>query len=88
MQVVLSVFSVRLFCFIQPKTVCRYGCMYFLAAQVMHLFIYEPVLWVVICLQCKCKIVLVKGRHIVESQFYIDVVRMCVFYMLCRLCIP
>ena len=27
----LSGFSVRLFCFVQAKTVCRYGCMYFLA---------------------------------------------------------
>ena len=34
-QVVLSGFSVRLFCFVQPKTVCRYGCMYFLAAFVL-----------------------------------------------------
>ena len=33
MQVVLSGFSVRLFCFVQTKTVCRYGCMYFLAAR-------------------------------------------------------
>ena len=32
MQVVLFGFSVRLFCFVQAKTVCRYGCMYFLAA--------------------------------------------------------
>ena len=33
-QVVLSGFSVRLFCFVQTKTLCRYGCMYFLAAFV------------------------------------------------------
>ena len=26
-QVVLSGFSVRLFCFVQSKTLCRYGCM-------------------------------------------------------------
>ena len=32
MQVVLSGFSKRLFCFVQAKTLCRYGCMYFLAA--------------------------------------------------------
>ena len=31
-QVVLSGFSKRLFCFVQAKTLCRYGCMYFLAA--------------------------------------------------------
>ena len=31
-QVVLSGFSVRLFCFVQAKTLCRYGCMYFMAA--------------------------------------------------------
>ena len=34
-QVVLSGFSVRLFCFVQAKTVCRYGCLYFLAALVL-----------------------------------------------------
>ena len=31
-QVVLLGFSVRLFCFVQTKTLCRCGCMYFLAA--------------------------------------------------------
>ena len=30
-QVVLSGFSVRLLCFVHAKTLCRYGCMYFLA---------------------------------------------------------
>ena len=34
-QVVLSGFSVRLLCFVQAKTVCRYGCMYFLSALVL-----------------------------------------------------
>ena len=34
-QVVLSRFSKRLFCFVQAKTLCRYGCMYFLAALVL-----------------------------------------------------
>ena len=34
-QVILSGFSVRLFCFVQAKTLCRYGCMYFLAALVL-----------------------------------------------------
>ena len=34
-QVVLSGFSVRLFCVIQAKTLCRYSCMYFLAALVL-----------------------------------------------------
>ena len=33
-QVVLSGFS-RLFCFVQAKTLCSYGCMYFLAALVL-----------------------------------------------------
>ena len=33
-QVVLSGFSKRLFCFILAKTLCMYGCMYFLAAFV------------------------------------------------------
>ena len=32
--VVLSGFSMRMFCFIQAKTVCRYGSTYFLAALV------------------------------------------------------
>ena len=30
-QVVLSGFSIGLFCFVQAKTLCRYGCIYFLA---------------------------------------------------------
>ena len=34
-QVVLSGFSVRFFCIVQVKTLCRYGCMYFLAALVL-----------------------------------------------------
>ena len=34
-QVVLSGFSVILFCFVQAKTLCRYGCMFFLAALVL-----------------------------------------------------
>ena len=33
-QVVLSGFSVRLFCFVQAKTLCWYGCMHFLAELV------------------------------------------------------
>ena len=34
-QVVLSGFSIRLFSFVQTKTVCRYGCIYFLAALML-----------------------------------------------------
>ena len=34
-QVVLSGFSMRLFCFAQAKTFCRYGCIFFLAALVL-----------------------------------------------------
>ena len=34
-EVVLSRFSMRLFCFVQTKTLCRYGCIYFLAALVL-----------------------------------------------------
>ena len=34
-QVVLSGFSNMLFCFVQTKNLCRYGCMYFLAALVL-----------------------------------------------------
>ena len=34
-QVVLSGSSMRLFCFVHAKTVCSYGCMYFLAALVL-----------------------------------------------------
>ena len=33
-QVVLSGFSKRLFCFVQANTLCRYGCMHFLAVLV------------------------------------------------------
>ena len=35
MQVVLSGFSVRLFCFVQAKSLCRYDCMSFIAALVL-----------------------------------------------------
>ena len=35
-QVVLSGFSMRLFCFVQAKTLCMYGCKYFLAALVLE----------------------------------------------------
>ena len=35
MQVVLFGFTVRLFCFVRAKTLCNYGCMYFLAALVL-----------------------------------------------------
>ena len=34
-QVVLSGFNVRLNCIVQAKTLCRYGCMYFLADLVL-----------------------------------------------------
>ena len=34
-QVVLSGFRVRLFCVVPEKTLCRYGCMYFLASLVL-----------------------------------------------------
>ena len=34
-QVVLSGFNKRLYGFVQAKTLCRYGCMYFLAALVL-----------------------------------------------------
>ena len=34
-QVVLSAFSVGLFCFVKAKTFCRYGCMYFFVALVL-----------------------------------------------------
>ena len=34
-QVVLSGFSMSMFCFVQVKALCRYGCMYFLAALVL-----------------------------------------------------
>ena len=34
-QVVLSGFSMRLFCFVQAKTLYRYGCIYFLVAIVL-----------------------------------------------------
>ena len=34
-QFVLFGFSMRLFCFVQAKSFCRYGCIYFLAALVL-----------------------------------------------------
>ena len=67
-QVVLSGFSKRLFCFVQAQTLCMcrmcmYGCMYFLAALVL---VYVDVIvicighdlnrctGVVVSLRCKC----------------------------------
>ena len=35
LQVVWSGFSVRLFCFVQAKTLCMYGCMDLFAALVL-----------------------------------------------------
>ena len=34
-QVVLSGFSARLFCFVQTKSVCRYVCLYFFTSLVL-----------------------------------------------------
>ena len=34
-KVVLSGFSVKLFCFVQENTLCMHGCMYLLAALVL-----------------------------------------------------
>ena len=34
-QVILSGLRMRLFCFVQAKTLCRCGCIYFLAALVL-----------------------------------------------------
>ena len=34
-QVVLSGFNVRLLCFVQAKTLCMYGCLYFLVVLVL-----------------------------------------------------
>ena len=38
-QVVLSGFSVMLLCFVQEKTLCRYGCMYLLAEIVLVYYV-------------------------------------------------
>ena len=77
-KVVLSGFSVRLFCFVQAKTLCRYGCTYFLAARVLmcicdgygicvdHDLNRCSGWWYVCSVNAK---VLVKGRHLVERQF-------------------
>ena len=35
LKVVLFGFSMRLFCFVQAKTLCRYDCMYLLVALVL-----------------------------------------------------
>ena len=35
LQVILSGFSKRLFCFVHAKTLCMYGCIYVLAALVL-----------------------------------------------------
>ena len=75
-----------------------YGCIYCLSALVLvcvdvmvmsSAYVRpEPVHWMVASLRFKYLIVWVKGRHLVERQFLIDVVWMCGFYMLCRLYVP
>ena len=46
LQLVLSGFSVRLLCFVQAKTLCRYGCMYFLATLVLVCGCDGDLIWV------------------------------------------
>ena len=87
-HVVLSGFSVRLFCFVQEKlyvgmVVCislMHSCLCVYMWWWCHLRRPWPelVLLVVVCLQCICWIVLVKGRHFVELQFW-----GCVMYICC-----
>ena len=76
MQVVLSGFSVRLFCFVQAKTLCRYGCMNMLAALACVCRCVGDVICVGHDLnRCSgwwyvCNVELVKGRHLVECNFF------------------
>ena len=64
-QVGLYGFSMRLFCFVQAKTLCRYGCIYALAATracvcgcdgdvicVGHDL--KPMHYLVVSIKCKC----------------------------------
>ena len=58
-QVVVSGFSVSLLCFVQPKTLCRYGCMFIFAALVLVCVsdvrcVVHDLFWVVVNLKCKC----------------------------------
>ena len=72
-QVVWIQFEIVLFS--PGQTLCRYGCMYVLVHSGLCVSMWwwchlrkpwpEPVLWVVVCLQCTCWIVLVKERHLV-----------------------
>ena len=72
----------RLICFVQAKTLCRSGhvcisgctcaCVCGCDGDVFCVDQPEPVHWVVVSLRCKCYIVWVKGRRLVERPFYID----------------
>ena len=53
-QVVLSGFSMRLFCFVKAKTLCRYGCMHFLAALVSVLQLLRGGIWACMRYLCLC----------------------------------
>ena len=53
-QVVLSRFSMKLLCFVQAKSLCMSGCMYFFAALVLVCMDMMVMSWVVVSLQCKC----------------------------------
>ena len=70
-QVVLSGFSKRLFCFVQAKTLCRYGCMYLLAALVLvcvDVYVY----WVESFTHIECySDCSRRGSHLVEPFCYV-----------------
>ena len=42
LQVVLSGFSMRVFCVVQSKNVCMYICMYFLCVDLMVMSLRRP----------------------------------------------
>ena len=50
-QDVLSGFSKRLFCFVQAKTLCRYGCMYWITFPLVY-FLTEAHNYTYECLDC------------------------------------
>ena len=100
-QVVLSGFSKRVFLFCPGKNlVYVMVVLYFLAALVLVSFgcdcdvvcigyDLKPVHWVVVSVRCKMlNSVGERDVTFVERQFLIDVVWMCDFNMLCRLCVP
>ena len=71
MQVVFSGFSVRLFCFVQANTVCRYGCMYAMNFMIVPgMFVCSRFLISVCMFIVSIDLLILRGSHLAEPLCY------------------